>query len=101
MNINRPRVMIVDDHSLVAEGVSRLLVPDFELVGVVSRHPEVLPSIRLHHPDVVLLDISMPGRSGIETAREIRESYPGIKIVFLTMHTESVYIQQAMRTGAQ
>lgn len=94
------RVMIVDDHSLVAEGLSRLLESTFHLVAVVSRHSDVLPSIQASHPDVVLLDISMPGRSGVETARDIRKLWPNIKIIFLTMHSEAVYVSQAMGAGA-
>jgi DNA-binding NarL/FixJ family response regulator len=95
-----PRIIIVDDHSLVAEGIRRILEPEFDLVAIVFKPSEVIPAIEHHMPDVILLDISMPGRTGIETAREIRTSFPAVKVIFLTMHTESVYVQQAMRTGA-
>lgn len=98
---NEPRILIVDDHPLVAEGLRRLLESQFQSVDVIVRFSEVLQTVQNSRPDIVLLDISMPGRGGIETARQIREQWPDIKIVFVTMHTEAVYVRQAMLTGAQ
>jgi DNA-binding NarL/FixJ family response regulator len=98
---DRPRIIIVDDHDLFAEGVRRILDPSFNIVEVVPRPSGVLSALQTHRPDIVLLDISMPGTNGIETARQILERYPDIKVIFLTMHTESIYVRQAMSTGAQ
>lgn len=97
---DRPRIIIVDDHGLFAEGVRRILDPVFGHVEVVQRAPGVLSALEAHRPDIVLLDISMPGTNGIETARQILERSPQTKIIFLTMHTEAVYVRQAMSTGA-
>lgn len=97
----RPRIIIVDDHGLFAEGVRRILHPVFGHVEIVQRAPGVLSALEAHRPDIVLLDISMPGTNGIETARQILERSPNTKIIFLTMHTEAVYVRQALSTGAQ
>ena len=97
---DRPRILVVDDHGLFAEGVRRILDPLYKHVTVVERASGVLDVVNTQHPDIVLLDISMPGTNGIETARQILERYPETKIIFVTMHTEGVYVRHAMSTGA-
>ena len=98
----RIRCVIADDHILLRDGVRRLLedAPDFAVVGEAADASEALKLVIEHHPDLVLLDISMPGMSSFEAARLIEEHCAGTRIVFLTMHEDEEYLLQAMRSGA-
>jgi two-component system, NarL family, response regulator NreC len=96
------RCVIADDHTLLRQGVRRLLeeAPDFIVVGEAADASEALKQVIEHRPDVILLDISMPGMSSFEAARLIEEHCAGTRIVYLTMHEDQEYIQQALRSGA-
>ena len=98
----RIRCVIADDHTLLRDGVRRLLedAPDFAVVGEAGDDSEALKQVIEHRPDIVLLDISMPGMSSFEAARLIEEHCAGTRIVFLTMHEDEEYLTQAMRSGA-
>lgn len=99
---DRIRCVIADDHELVRYGVRRLLedAPDFVVLAEAGDAAEALKLALEHRPDLVLLDISMPGMSSFEAGRLIEENCPGSRIVFLTMHEDKEYIQEAMRSGA-
>jgi DNA-binding NarL/FixJ family response regulator len=98
--MNKLRVLLADDHRLVAEGIRSLLEPHFEVVGIVPDGRELLLAARTLEPDVVVLDISMPSLNGIEAARQIRAlDYP-TKVVFLTMHRDVTYAVRALEAGA-
>jgi DNA-binding NarL/FixJ family response regulator len=97
--MKRPRVLLADDHHLVAEGLQTLLAPHFDVVGIVSDGRELLSAARTHDPDVVVLDISMPSLNGIEAARQLRAEKSRAKVVFLTMHREVAYPARAMEAG--
>src|ERR1700693_1750147 len=96
------RCVIVDDHEMLRYGVRRLLedAPDFTVVGEAGDAAEALKLVLEHRPDLVLLDISMPGMSSFEAGRLIEEHCTGTRIVFLTMHEDREYVQQALRSGA-
>lgn len=94
------RVLLGEDHTLVAEGLARLIETEFELVGKADNGRAAVQAVAQHRPDVVLLDISMPLLNGLEAARQIRAEFPGTKVVFLTMHTDLAYVAEALRTGA-
>jgi two-component system, NarL family, response regulator NreC len=96
------RCIIADDHELVRYGVRRLLedAPDFIVVGEAGDASEALKLTLQHRPDLVLLDIGMPGMSSFEAGKFIEEHCPGSLIVYLTMHEDREYVQQAMRSGA-
>jgi len=98
----RIRCVIVDDHALLRYGVRRLLEsePDFEVVGEAADGTEALKMALQRKPDLVLMDIGMPGPSSFETARMIQKGCPETKIVFLTMHEDEDYVYQALRSGA-
>ncbi len=96
----RIRVLLADDHTLVLEGLKRLLAADFELVGMVENGRELLEVAGKLRPDVVLLDISMPLLNGIDAARLLNKTRPDIKIIFLTMHAEETYVREAFNVGA-
>jgi DNA-binding NarL/FixJ family response regulator len=98
--MSRPRVLLADDHFVVAEGLRSLLAPHFDVVGIVSDGRELLPAARALDPDVVVLDISMPSLNGIEAARQMRAANSRAKLVFLTMHREVAYAERALEAGA-
>lgn len=98
--IQRPRVLLVDDHCIVVEGLKRLLQGEFELVGEVSDGYALLGAVKTTHPDVVVADISMPRLNGIDAMALVRKEHPRLRFVVLTMHHEVAYARRALETGA-
>jgi DNA-binding NarL/FixJ family response regulator len=98
--MKRPRVLLADDHCLVAEGLRSLLEPHFEVVGIVPDGRELVIAAKALDPDVVVLDISMPSLNGIDAARQMRAAGSRAKVVFLTMHREVTYAARALEVGA-
>ena len=98
----RIRCVLADDHTLLRDGVRRLLeeTSDFAVVGEAADASEALKQVIEYRPDIVLLDISMPGMSSFEAARLIEEHCKETRIVFLTMHEDQEYLTQALRSGA-
>jgi DNA-binding NarL/FixJ family response regulator len=96
------RCVIADDHEMLRYGVRRLLedATDFAVVGEAGDAMEALRLVVEHRPDLVLLDISMPGMSPFEAGRLIEEGGNGTRIVYLTMHEDQEHVQQALRSGA-
>ena len=97
----KTRVLIADDHPLLRAGLRRLLAadPELEVVGEAGTGEEVLRLTSELRPDIVLLDISMPGENGIETTRILKAKLPGVRVLFLTMHEEEGLLQEALRAG--
>jgi DNA-binding NarL/FixJ family response regulator len=95
-----PRVLLADDHCVVAEGLRSLLGPHFDVVGIVADGRELLGAARTLDPDVVVLDISMPSLNGIDAASQLRAAGCRAKVVFLTMHREVAYAARALEAGA-
>ena len=96
------RVLIADDHALVRAGI-RALLEGLEGVAVVAEAGnggEVLDLARKHRPDVVLLDISMPGIGGLEASAQLKQELPEVRVVMLSMHANEEYVLQALRAGA-
>lgn len=98
--MNRPRILLADDHALVAEGIRKLLEPDFDVVATVEDGHALVRAARELRPDVVLLDISMPLLNGIDAARQLKRMLPQTRLVFLTMHAEADYVAAALEAGA-
>jgi DNA-binding NarL/FixJ family response regulator len=98
--IKKPKFLLADAHALVAEGLTKLLEGDFEIVGMVHDGRAAVSAVRDLKPDVVLLDISMPLLNGIDAAREIRKLDDRVKIVILSMYREVSYVEQAFAAGA-
>jgi DNA-binding NarL/FixJ family response regulator len=96
----RARVLLADDHTLVAEGIGKLLEDEFDLVGTVDNGREALEFAQRLKPDVIILDISMPQMNGVEAARQLQRLAPETKVIFLTMHSDRVYVSEALRAGA-
>ena len=98
--MSRPRVLLADDHRMVAEGLMNLLTPDFDLVGVVEDGRALVEAARKLRPDVIVADITMPRLNGIEALAELKKDDPGVKLVFLTMHRQVAYARRALKAGA-
>jgi len=100
--INPTRVLIVDDHALVRAGIRELIerIDGFAVVGEAGRGEEALRLIEKSTPDLVLLDITMPGMSGFEVLQEIGRRFSDIRVIILTMHEAREYAIQALRAGA-
>jgi DNA-binding NarL/FixJ family response regulator len=99
MDLNT-RVLIAEDHTLMAEGLRKLLECEFEFVEMVGNGRQVLDTVAASKPDVVLLDIGMPLLNGIEAARRCSKISPSTKVVMVTAHNEPQYVVEAFRAGA-
>ncbi len=96
------RCILVDDHTLFREGLRRILEAesDIQIVGEASNASEAVARVRELHPDVVLIDIGMPGMSSFEAARVINRESNGTKLIFLTMYEDEEYLLQCLDAGA-
>jgi len=96
------RILLADDHRMFLDGISALLkdVNEFELIGRAEHGGEVMAALRTDEPDVLVMDINMPGLDGLETLTMMREKHPGVKVLVLSMHSELRFIQQAIEDGA-
>jgi DNA-binding NarL/FixJ family response regulator len=97
--VKRVSVLLADDHAIVVEGLRRILEPDFDLIGAVGDGLALVELARSLHPDVIIVDVSMPLLNGIEAARQIRKTDFEVKFVFLSMHPDIVYVSEAFRAG--
>jgi len=98
--MSKPRVLLADDHTIVAEGLRSLLEDEFEFVGAVSDGRALLDAAQKLKPDVIVADISMPLLNGLDAARQLKREGVTAKIVFLTMHAEAQLAAEAFRAGA-
>lgn len=98
--MSRPRVLLADDHRMVAEGLRHILGAEFELVGIVENGRALVEAARDLRPDVIVADIAMPHLGGLEALAELRREDPDVRFVFLTMHTEAAYARRALADGA-
>ena len=96
----KPRILLADDHSIVAEGLRSLLEPEFELVGIVEDGRALITATEKLQPDVIIADISMPLLNGIEAVRQIKKTNKDVKVIFLTMHPDVTYAVSALEAGA-
>jgi DNA-binding NarL/FixJ family response regulator len=98
--MSKPRILIADDHQILAEGLRALLEPEFEVVGVVADGRELLAAAKKHGPDVIVADVTMPSLNGIDAAVQLGDGGVKAKVVFLTMHRDVAYARRAMEAGA-
>src|ERR1700741_1806505 len=96
------KVLIADDHSMIRSGLKKILKEenDIEVIAEASAHGEILAMLTKCEPHLVLLDISMPGRDGLETLKEIKSIYPKLRVLMLSMHPEDRYAVRAIKAGA-
>jgi len=95
------RLLVVDDHQLVRKGIRSLLInhPDIEIVGEAENGVIALSQVQACNPDIVLLDIRMPGLDGIEVIRQLHRTRPEVKIIILTAYDDEAYISGALEAG--
>lgn len=98
----RQRILIVDDHEVVRLGLRSLLDrhPDFEVVAEAASGREALEKVEVYQPDVVVLDIRLPGMSGVEVCQYITDHFPNVKVIMLTSYAEDEMLFAAIRAGA-
>ena len=96
------RVVIADDHTIVREGLRRILQgqEDIEIAGEATNGHEVMERVRAGGFDLLLMDLSMPGKSGIELIKQVKDERPKLPVLILTMHEEDQYALRAIRAGA-
>jgi DNA-binding NarL/FixJ family response regulator len=94
------RVLLADDHALLLGAFETLLTPDFNIVGQVSDGRALLEAAQNLKPDVIVLDITMPGLNGVEAGRLVKANLPSVKLVFLTMNEDAELAAEAFRAGA-
>jgi DNA-binding NarL/FixJ family response regulator len=95
----KPRVIVADDHTLLAEAFEKLLSPECDVVARVADGRALVNAVREHHPDVVVLDLAMPLLNGLEAARQIKQFDRTIKLVFVTMNEDPDLAAEAFRVG--
>lgn len=98
----KAKVLLVEDHVVLRQGLKALFAdePDIEIVGEASDGRKALQDVPELQPDIVLMDISMPGLNGIEATRRIQQHYPQVKVVVLSMHANEEYVFQVLQAGA-
>ncbi|MCC6927733.1 MAG: response regulator transcription factor [Gemmatimonadaceae bacterium] len=96
------RVVLVDDHGIVREGLRQVLATDgdFDVVGEASNGEQALAVAQQVQPDVILLDITMPGDSGLVVAQKLRSQVPAARVLMLSVHDDAEYVMQSVRAGA-
>ena len=97
---HRPRVLLADDHLLVAEGLRSLLSPEFDLVGVVEDGRLLIEAAGQLRPDVIVADVTMPNLNGIDALVQLRQGGNQVPVVFLTMHRDVTFARRALEAGA-
>jgi DNA-binding NarL/FixJ family response regulator len=95
-----PRILLADDHTLVLEGFKKLLEEHGELVGTAEDGRALVDAAARLQPDLVILDISMPRLNGIDAAKKLKKQFPDVKLIFVTMHADSAYVNEAFKAGA-
>ena len=96
-------ILIADDHDIIREGIKNILRnnPDYRIVGEAANGEEAVVEAKKLKPDILLLDISMPEKSGLEAIRQVRYASPKTKILVITVHKANTYIMKAFRAGAK
>ena len=96
------RVLIVDDHAVLRAGLRTLLnlQPDMEVAGEAAEGLEALERVKRLEPDVVLMDITLPGMEGLEVTKKLKKTHPNVKVLILTMHEDRRYLYSALKAGA-
>ena len=100
MTTTRPRILIADDHILVADLCSKLLEKEFDVVGTVDNGRAMVRAAMELKPDVIVVDVAMPILNGLDAGRQVKEALPSVKLIVLTMSTDIKLAAEALRRGA-
>jgi len=96
----RARILIADDHTLIAEAFNKLLASDFDVVATVHDGRSLMQAAYTLKPDVILVDIAMPLLNGLESARRIKQTLPDVKVIYVTINNDPDVVAEALRQGA-
>jgi DNA-binding NarL/FixJ family response regulator len=96
----RPKLLLGDDHQLILDALGAMMRAEYNVLAVDSSQA-FITAVETFQPDVAILDVSMPGADGFVTARKVLELQPGLPIVFLSMHSDTSYVDQATQVGAK
>jgi len=96
------KVLIADDHAILREGLRGILsaTSDMQVIGEAGNHLEIIKLLRAQPCDVLLLDIAMPGKNGIDTLKQVKEEWPALPVLMLSMYPEDQYAVRALKAGA-
>ena len=100
MPVSRSRVLIADDHTLIAELCKQRLEEEFDVVGMVHNGQELIPAAVELKPDVIILDIAMPILNGLDAGPQVKKLLPAVKILYLTVTADTEVAAEALRRGA-
>jgi DNA-binding NarL/FixJ family response regulator len=98
--VSKPRILLADDHTLVAEAIKRLLEPEFEVVGVVPDGRALIREAASLKPDLVLVDLNMPMLNGLDASEQLKSANPAVKIIVLTMNEDAEIAVETLRSWA-
>jgi DNA-binding NarL/FixJ family response regulator len=98
--MKRPRVLLADDHQMLLDALKELLEPSYEVVGLVTDGRALLKASEKLQPDIIVLDIAMPKLNGLDAGRQLKQSMPSVKLVFMTMNEDPYLVAEAFRAGA-
>jgi DNA-binding NarL/FixJ family response regulator len=98
--ISRPRILIADDHTLIAELCKRLLETEFDVVGMVGDGRALVCAAHKLKPDVIVVDVAMPILNGLDAGQQVKEMFPAVKVVYLTMNADLEVAAEAFERGA-
>src|ERR1700732_4114116 len=103
LSIRRARVLIVDDHPMTRAGLAHLInhQPDMIVSGEAESAAQALAALETNEPDLMLVDITLPGKSGLELIKDIKAMHPGLPVLVVSMHDESLYADRVLRAGAR
>jgi DNA-binding NarL/FixJ family response regulator len=99
MSTSKPRILIADDHRMLADAFERILAPDYEIVGTVADGRELVEVAPALAPDAIVLDVSMPRLNGLDAARQLKQLVPNAALVIITMHSDPKVAADAREAG--
>jgi DNA-binding NarL/FixJ family response regulator len=98
--MKRSRVLLADDHQMLLDALKELLEPTYEVVGLVTDGRALLKAAEKLRPDIIVLDIAMPQLNGLDAGRQLRQSMPSVKLIYMTMNEDPYLVGEAFRAGA-
>lgn len=98
--MTKPRILIAEDHTLVAEAFQKLLQSQYEVLGIVTDGYALINETKRLRPDVAIVDMAMPLLNGLDAGRQVKSSFPHVKVIFVTMNEDRELAAEALRSGA-